>query len=492
MRKKLFPAILMAMAAGGATAENLLQVVPQPIVAGSTSADGRAFTLQMNNDEVFTAFQFDIYLPAGVDLDDFAPVVLSPERFPNRPGRPNPVYTHVIDARKHDGFWRVIVYSTQNEPINGNSGDLLYLYYVSEKTLPDEPMPLRITNVVMAISGTEDVKPADCSSYLYTSGFNAATANRLDLSGLTGYVPHDVIEITNTLTEGNTSLTEIDISGADDTGADLTAANPNCLRYIKEGSQLAGRMATETNVVTVGGNGNSCAEYILSDGYPASVSKAFTAAHASYRRTVPAAGWYSLCLPFAASATEEVTVERYSSMDTSAGTITFAPGNIEANMPCIFSTTATNVELTATDASVAVTPEQPADAALTGTYRKVGTGAIEGCYALYADGSGFGRAGQSAYAEPFRAYISTDSKAKAIRLIHSGATSVGGTERQGLRVLPGHGQLYLAAGTEPCEINIHTIDGRTAGHIALKAGQEHTMSLESGIYIINNTKITIK
>ena len=492
MKKKLIVALMAALTAIGASAENLLEIVPQPIVAGSTSADARYITMQMNNDEVFTAFQFDLYLPEGVDLDDLGPVVLS-DRFPLVSVRPYPQYSHTISAQRHDGgFWRVIIYSTVNAPISGNSGDLLYLYYVSDADLPDGPMPLRITNVVMAISGTEDVKPAECSSYLYTSAFSPATVSRLDLSGLAGYVPRDVVETTNSLVASNGGLTEIDLTGAADAGADFTAPNPNCLRYVTEGTALAESLSAATNVVTVGEGGAVCADFRLTDGHPACVSRGFTAAAAAYSRTVPAAGWYSLCLPFAAPAPAGVAVERFSSADAAAGTVTFVPASVEANVPCIFSTVGTEVGFEVTDAEVLPTVGAPADGPFTGTYTGMAAGSIAGCLALFADGSGFGRAGQTASVDPFRAYLSAGGGARTLRLIHGGATGVSLGQVGGMSVTGGDGCLTVTAGASDCRFTVCTADGKVLRRIDARAGQTQTLKLKSGIYIVNKTKVIVR
>ena len=66
MRIRFLFLFLMTLCMRNAVAEDILQVVPQSIVPGSTSADTRCFTLEMKNDETFTAFQFDIYLPEGM------------------------------------------------------------------------------------------------------------------------------------------------------------------------------------------------------------------------------------------------------------------------------------------------------------------------------------------------------------------------------------------------------------------------------------------
>ena len=290
----------------------------------------------MKNDETFTAFQFDIYLPEGMELDEVGPIVFS-DRFPSTPGRPNqiPIYTHVYDCRRHDKdgvFWRVIVYSTKNDPISGNSGDLLYMYYVTDESLKPGIHPVQIKNVVMAISGTQDVKPDDSSSFFYTEGYDASSVVKLDFSGLTGYVASDVVAKTNEIIADNKSLTEMDLSGIDKAGGNFASANPNCLMYVRQGAPIAESMKGENNVVEMSDNGNVCSRYVLTDGYDANVSVPFTASTASYSRTVPSAGWYSLCLPYSVPANDDVEVECFESLDVQKSIREYIPKTMDRNL----------------------------------------------------------------------------------------------------------------------------------------------------------------
>lgn len=496
MRIRFLFLFLMTLCMRNAVAEDILQVVPQSIVPGSTSADARYFTLEMKNDETFTAFQFDIYLPEGMELDEVGPIVFS-DRFPSTPGRPNPIYTHVYDCRRHDKdgvFWRVIVYSTKNDPISGNSGDLLYMYYVTDESLKPGIHPVQIKNVVMAISGTQDVKPDDSSSFFYTEGYDASSVGKLDFSGLTGYVSSDVVAKTNEMIAGNKSLTEMNLSGIDEAGGTFVSANPNCLRYVRQGTLIAESMKGENNVVEVSDNGNTCSKYVLTDGYDANVSVPFTAASASYSRTVPSAGWYSLCLPYSVPAKDGMTVERFESLDAQKAIINFVDGNVEANVPCIFRTESTEVDFTAENVLVETTPDKLSDGLFTGTYTMIDNEELNGGYALHSDGRGFGSIGGTTYIPPFRAYVDYKSEIELMSVVHGGTTGISTVDNDESSLdIDNEGQTVKVKALSGKEtVCIRSLDGKLLNMQRLNIGESMLLHLEKGIYLINNKKVFVK
>lgn len=464
--KKIYLVFCALLFSAGIHAEDVLQIVPQQIVAGSSADDGRTFAIEMNNENVFVALQFDLYMPDGVILDNvYDPIELSKDRFPHTTGR-NGVVTFSHDVTyelREEGFYRIAIGSNKKDiKISGTSGTLINVYYISDAELPDGVLPVEIKNVVMAISGTSDVKPADCSSFFYTDKFDW-NASKLDLSALTGTLTTDVVEAVNSNISDNANLTTLDLSGIDNAGVAFESANPNALVYAKSGSTFASLQQTAwgKNVV----DGNVCGQLTITDGHPFYVEKGFTATAATYQRTLAKEGWYSLCLPYVANKPAGVTVERFSELDASAGTVVFSEGDIAANVPCIFNAPAGNITFSASDVEIVKTPEKMNDGAFVGVYDKTGEGAIVGSYALFADGSGFGIAGTTAYAEPFRAYIESESSnAKTLRLIHGETTGVELLEKE--------------AGERS---NIYSIDGRYAGR--------SIEQLPEGIYIINNKKL---
>lgn len=463
--KKIYLMFYALLFSAGIHAEDVLQIVPQQIVAGSSADDGRTFAIEMNNENEFVALQFDLYMPDGVILDNvYDPIELSKDRFPHTTGRGGAItWEHDVDLTlREEGFYRIAISSSKNSKISGTSGTLINVFYISDSELPDGVLPVEIKNVVMAISGTSDVKPDDCSSFFYTDKFGW-NASKLDLSALTGTLTTDVVEAVNSNIADNANLTTLDLSGIDNAGVAFESANPNALVYAKSGSTFASLQQTAwgKNVV----DGNVCGQLTITDGYPFNVEKGFTATAATYQRALAKDGWYSLCLPYAANKPAGVTVERFSELDVSAGTVVFAEGDVAANVPCIFNAPAGNITFSASDVEIVKTPEKMNDGAFVGVYDKTGEGAIAGSYALFADGSGFGIAGTTAYAEPFRAYIESESSnAKTLRLIHGETTGVDLLEKE--------------VGERS---DIYSIDGRYAGR--------SIEQLPKGIYIINNKKL---
>lgn len=497
MRKQIIFLLLSILCVHFAKAEDVMQILPQRIYAGSTSEDGRSFKIQMNNDNVFAAFQFDLYLPEGMDLDNaYDPVELSMDRFPYTTGRGGAIkFAHdVVYAKRPDGAYRVVVSANELvSKVQGNSGDLLTIYYVTDNNLTKSILPVQIKNVVLAISGTSDVKPQPVSSFFYTDDVDFSTAESLNLSELTDNITHDVVEEINKMTGSNTSLTEIDLTGIDDAGAAFTSANKNCMFYVKGGSAFAESMTGTPNVVETGAAGNRCENLVFTDGYDLNITRPFTAGHALYERTVPGEGWYSLCLPYKATIPQGVSVENFVSLDAAGSKVFFEQGEQEANVPCIFRTDNSTVTFETDEAAVDVTTDTPSDGTFTGTYKQMQSGTITGCYALHSDGRGFGTAGESASIEPFRAYLyAENNNVKAIALFHNGTTAVDEVTEKGLKIKVDGNELVLSSDGNRRNITIWHVDGSIAENIVINACDTKSVHLQKGIYIIDNTKILVK
>lgn len=407
--KRILLSALLASATGFAMADELLQVIPQLVVAGNEGEE--FFTIDMRNDDnVYLALQFDLYLPEGVDLvdEEDVPIYLSEDRFTYKRGV---CTTHEASVTKREGFYRIQIYGKNgNVAIPEHEGGLCDVYYTSSAEL-DGILPVRIENVVLGISGTEGVKPAPNVSFLYTEAVDWADMTSIDLAHGSSVATGDVVD------EARTLMT-----------------NPNALLYVGEGSSVDGL----DNVVA----GEQCESLTLTDGHPFNAPKPFTAASATYSRTVAADGWYSLCLPFAAEAPEGVDVERLQSVNE--GSIDFVAGGVEADKPCIFNAKAGEVTFEGSNVAVAATPEQLADGPFVGTYRQMEAGNIEGCYALRADGTGFGRADNTAYVTPFRAVVQSTGNASVLLIRHQG-DAVG---IQPAAKTCGDGSVYSISGVE--------------------------------------------
>ena len=147
----------------------------------------------------------------------------------------------------------------------------------------------------------------------------------------------------------------------------LTTANPNALIVTKDG------MVTNAQNVIVDG---TCANLVLTDGYPFKAPDDFTATAASYTTTINAAGAGTLCLPFNAAIPQGVKAWTLTYTGGENATATKITGTIPANTPVLLngsgSATFTGAEATidadATNESGALTGVFEAGEVPTGSY----------------------------------------------------------------------------------------------------------------------------
>lgn len=402
-------------------ADDVLWIEPVKIESGSTSDDGRMIAINLDNENVFTALQFDIYFPPGVDVDTaYDPMELNKDRFPYTTGRGGQItWDHGIDWRKQPGGnYRFIVSSNENKPIKGNSGPLFYLYYTSDSELGNKPLPIVMKKVVMSINKNTDVKISECSSFLYTDKTDFSGAS-LDFSGFGGLVPAGVAAKASELLAGNERITSLTLPDATALGAGITSGNPNMLVYASEDITAPDNIK---NLV----RGDVCNTLELVDNMPFHATKGFTAATADYSRTVPAAGWYSLCLPYAPAVPAGVEIEKFVSVDMVANSVTFdTETSPQAYVPYIFSTESADVRFSGSNVEVSVTPDDISDGVFVGTLSGFDAPGIAGFYVLKPDGAGMGIATETAYAAPFRAVVRTGvpQGARSLSVIHGGGAT---------------------------------------------------------------------
>lgn len=459
--------------------EDILQILPTTLTANGKA---QKIELQMNNTASYLALQFSIFLPKGITLRESKPYGTLPKtRFPYTEEYDEDedvtitTFAHSVEVNTEksqigicDG--KFAISSNGEDYISGNSGTILRLYVIPEEGLADGIYPILIDTVALAKyenGKVISVRPNLSTSYVIVG--NPASKGKLDLSDFKGYVPNDVCSAFNEWLTSQNGITEIDMSNVNDVGQAITPSNPNTLIYAAENSDFA---ATQTesqkqNVVT----GSSCANLVLTDGYPVGITREFTAENAQYSRTVPAAGWYSLCLPFSADTPDGVNVERYQSFDSENQMLYFDEGTVEANKPCIFQTEETTVTFTASGSTISPTPDELTDGAMVGTYQPMEAGSLSDMYALRSDGSGFGATTGSTKAQPFRAFVNVASSAKSLNLGHGDITAIDHLHSDANRDQYQSGPVY-------------SLDGR----LVSKSPQ----GLKQGLYIINNSKVLIK
>lgn len=223
------------------------------------------------------------------------------------------------------------------------------------------------------------------------------------------------------------AITCIDVTGLITKGQTLNAANPNALFIAKDG------VLTNTKNVIVDG---VCANLELVDGKPFKAPSDFTATAAKFTKTVSAAGYATMVIPFAANLA--TGVKAYNLTGVSGSTITTTDAaSIAANKPVLLEAAAGDYEFTATSAAIAATEETSSNGLLNGTY--VGTKAAAGAsnYVLQNGAAGLGFflvTGTDATVKPFRASLNTGTSAPEFLAFDGNTTgieSVKGTEAKG-------------------------------------------------------------
>ena len=231
MKLKNLLLVVCCMGALSSYAENVIQVVPTTTRPGVTTDDAAFLSFEMINTDAIIGYEFKIKLPEGMDFDDSDPVNAPPFELTLDPRYPytgrTKVYQHSLNYTKlDDGWWYVIVSSSQLNPLKGNSGEIMKGYFTTTATMAPGVYPITIKETVLGISGTEKAEtPEIAVSYVTVSEDGTtnpvSTSTDVNLSDMTGYVPSFIIENLNAELATNTNIRSIDMSGATELGAEL-------------------------------------------------------------------------------------------------------------------------------------------------------------------------------------------------------------------------------------------------------------------------------
>lgn len=175
-------------------------------------------------------------------------------------------------------------------------------------------------------------------------------------------------------------------------------------------------LGISTNVVIDG----QCANLVLTDGYPFANTETFTATSASYSRTMTDNTWGTLCLPFAATATNASV---YNLTSVGSGEMKYeeasTPTAVSANTPCVIKKSSDEISFSASSVEVPATPEtitattSVSGWTLYGTTVDVNFTSSELGNIYFINGDAFWKASGSLHVAPFRAYFTgTGSSAK--------------------------------------------------------------------------------
>lgn len=199
----------------------------------------------------------------------------------------------------------------------------------------------------------------------------------------------------------------------------LTTANPNCLIVAN-----ANQLDNENNVIV----DNTCANLVLTDGYPFKAPSDFTASAATYNTTIStAAGAGTLCLPFAATIPSDVYAWTLEHTGGDVATATLVETTIPANTPVLLNKN-DGGSATFSGANAAIDADATnVSGALTGVFQSTNVLKDNNNYVLQkgTDGLGFYEVTtDNIVVKPFRAYLTATAGARSIRIEYSDATGV--------------------------------------------------------------------
>ncbi len=475
------------------SAEDVISVMPFGTEAGVTHDANGIFEVKMVNvEEVFTAFQFDLYLPVGMTLDNTLisskrgevendPISLSDrcsidDKFVSN-------YNQLTSDKPGYVLYRVLVYNSNNWTIWDNEGAVINLQYLTDNTLQSGIYPIYVNNVIIATSGSgdniggnsDDVTVPVTTSYVKVG--NPSFDGALDL-GLEGYIPSFVVESLNA--DMTAATTSIDLTHVTGLGAQVaTTKNQNSIIVVSEGSELA----SNDNVLVKSGDSYTMNNLVLIDktDFKSPVPE-FVANHAVYTRQMTSK-YGSIILPFADNQSSTSNIKYYDPQmveSGEAGTGTILHKQVEsgaaAYTPYIFEKVsegssitieATNVTVTDADCNVSTIDGSKASFIGTMTKQVLTSSDSPSIYYIKDDAYYVIADGQNVTVNPFRAYFdipSSSAKMFTFAFAPEDATSISDIDAN--NILDG---------------DVYDISGRKVSG-----------KLANGVYIVNGKKVLVR
>ena len=150
--KQIILNIIVLFAALSAIANDKLYIKDFEIVAG----ESKTIALILNNDTAYSAFQTDIYLSNGLEIeqeDGEYIIDLNSERVAK---------SHVVSSyKREDGAIRIFVTSQNLATFKGNSGDIAYVQIKATSSFPDSGTIGLKNSIAAEADATKHVLP-DC------------------------------------------------------------------------------------------------------------------------------------------------------------------------------------------------------------------------------------------------------------------------------------------------------------------------------------------
>ena len=187
---------------------------------------GEEMTLSvvLNADRPVTAFQFDLYLPEGMEMtfdeDDFENILLSTARTTER--------KHTLTSQQMpDGAWRVICYSDKNNTFEGGEGEVCTITVKTNASMANGSYPIVFKNMTTTYitegEGTGQETRDQITTYvnfftpespLYGDANGDGTVNVTDITTIVSYILGNnptkfVFSMADAYTDGAINVTDI-------------------------------------------------------------------------------------------------------------------------------------------------------------------------------------------------------------------------------------------------------------------------------------------
>lgn len=295
-------------------------------------------SVTMDNTDAVKSIEFDLVLPEGLYIDGE-----DGEYFVDLGSRvtsstvSNQFFSSVEENA--DGSFHVLANfkrSTSSYVFTGNSGEAL-VFPMFADGLTNGLYKVEFKNIVL--NGNLAVAPYKASFIVGSPAFEG----NVTLYG--NYAESvDVLEyVANKNGVTSVDLCEvIDI----DNGTSVITANSNALLYLPADKTIA----NSSNVVI----GDECANLVITDGYPFSSPKPFSAANASYSRSMTT-DWGTICLPYAIESDDDIQLYQFKEM--TGETLVFSEvASLEAGKPGVFKRldASSSITMSASDAPIVV------------------------------------------------------------------------------------------------------------------------------------------
>lgn len=392
-----------------------VEIAPFVMKPGQKS---EVLTLDMYNyGTEITAFQLDLSLPEGLEIDLNRRGTAYNLTFNTDADRTDATYHTLSSAKQNNGDIRILCYSTSLATFWGDDGAIINIPVTASSDMQAGVYDFTLKNIILTQTDAAKIIPAD-----YRGTIVIGDGGNVKSIKLYGTYSGETIKDFSAAFSSNESITSLNLEEAvikEGTIEELTTANPNTLLYVTEGQSLG----NSKNIVV----GEQCEMLELTDNMPFSAPKRFVAQEAVYTRNVAAQGWYSLCLPFAPMIDSQIKLEKFIDFNEAERVVYFEEETFpRPYVPYIFKTTNNNVSFRGSFVEIEATPDEIRDGAFVGNLSEIESPCTTGCYALKPDGTGFSITGETAYMSPFHAIIDTKGTAYGLNqlsIIYNGSTT---------------------------------------------------------------------